>query len=79
MIFFKILVRSTTSSNTHNLGYTTFGKNDVGMIGESAAVSSDIASKTSTAEMRPHLRKLLSFPFPGSKGNLPKSKNGVRS
>ena len=49
------------------------------MLGESAAVNSDIASKTSHAEIRPQLRKLLSFPFPGSKGKYPKSKNDIRS
>ena len=49
------------------------------MLGESAAVNSDIASKTSHAEIRPQLRKLLNFPFPGSKGKYPKSKNDIRS
>ena len=47
------------------------------MIGESDAVSSDIASKISHAETRPQLRKLLNFP--GSKGEFPKRKNGIRS
>ena len=67
----KFLVKSTTSTNTHNLGYTTFGKKDLGMIGQSAAVGSDITSKTSTAEIRPQLRKLLNFPNPfASKGDF---------